>query len=82
MLATGGTLSAAIEFLFARGAEDVTALLSPGRPGGPGPPRVGLPATRAAPIKVVTAGLDERLNELGYILPGLGDAGDRLYGVV
>jgi uracil phosphoribosyltransferase len=30
---------------------------------------------------VVTAGMDERLNELGYIVPGLGDAGDRLYGI-
>jgi uracil phosphoribosyltransferase len=34
------------------------------------------------PIRVVTAALDERLNENGYIVPGLGDAGDRLYGVV
>ena len=34
-----------------------------------------------ADVTVVTAGLDERLNEKGYIVPGLGDAGDRLYGV-
>ena len=33
------------------------------------------------PITVVTAGMDERLNEKGYIVPGLGDAGDRLYGI-
>ena len=33
-------------------------------------------------VSVVTAGLDERLNDKGYIVPGLGDAGDRLYGVV
>jgi uracil phosphoribosyltransferase len=33
-------------------------------------------------VAVVTAGMDERLNEKGYIVPGLGDAGDRLYGVV
>ena len=33
-------------------------------------------------MTLVTAGLDEKLNELGYIVPGLGDAGDRLYGVV
>jgi len=38
--------------------------------------------TSKVPVTVVTAGLDERLNELGYIVPGLGDAGDRLYGVV
>ena len=36
----------------------------------------------AWPAAGFTAGLDERLNELGYIVPGLGDAGDRLYGVV
>jgi uracil phosphoribosyltransferase len=34
------------------------------------------------PVKVVTAGLDERLNERGYIVPGLGDAGDRLFGEI
>jgi uracil phosphoribosyltransferase len=34
------------------------------------------------PVRVVTAALDERLNEHGFIMPGLGDAGDRLYGVV
>jgi uracil phosphoribosyltransferase len=34
------------------------------------------------PITIVTGALDEKLNELGYIVPGLGDAGDRLYGVV
>jgi len=33
-----------------------------------------------APVHLVTAGLDEKLNEHGYIVPGLGDAGDRLYG--
>jgi uracil phosphoribosyltransferase len=35
-----------------------------------------------APVTIVVAGMDERLNEHGYIVPGLGDAGDRLYGVV
>ena len=38
--------------------------------------------SRAVSVLVVTAGLDEKLNEKGYIVPGLGDAGDRLYGVV
>jgi uracil phosphoribosyltransferase len=37
-------------------------------------------ASRDAEVTVVTAALDERLNEKGYIVPGLGDAGDRLYG--
>ena len=36
----------------------------------------------AVSVTVVVAGLDEKLNDLGYIVPGLGDAGDRLYGVV
>src|SRR6476646_2039906 len=38
--------------------------------------------TLDVPVTVVTAAMDERLNEKGYIVPGLGDAGDRLYGVV
>jgi len=81
MLATGGTLVAAINFLLDRGADDITAICLLAAP-------EGLAVMEAAfgsspvPVQVVTAGLDERLNELGYIVPGLGDAGDRLYGVV
>jgi uracil phosphoribosyltransferase len=80
MLATGGTLVAATRFLFERGADDVTAICLLAAP-------EGLKAMEDAfgtdsPVTVVTAALDERLNELGYIVPGLGDAGDRLYGVV
>jgi uracil phosphoribosyltransferase len=80
MLATGGTLAAAMRYVFERGAEDVTAICLLAAP-------EGVQAVEAAfgpdaPIMIVTAGLDERLNELGYIVPGLGDAGDRLYGVV
>ena len=36
----------------------------------------------AAEVKIYTAALDEKLNEKGYIIPGLGDAGDRMYGIV
>jgi uracil phosphoribosyltransferase len=80
MLATGGTLAAAVRFLFDRGASDVTAICLLVAP-------EGLRALEAAfgddaPVTVVTAALDERLDERGYIVPGLGDAGDRLYGVV
>lgn len=80
MLATGGTLAAAIGYLFDRGADDVTAICLLAAP-------EGIAALRAsfgpqAPVHIVTAALDERLDERGYILPGLGDAGDRLYGVV
>ncbi|MEU8177937.1 uracil phosphoribosyltransferase [Microbispora hainanensis] len=81
MLATGGTLAAAIDFLFDRGARDVTAICLLAAPEG-----IAYldEAFRGGdrPIRVVTAALDERLNENGYIVPGLGDAGDRLYGVV
>jgi uracil phosphoribosyltransferase len=80
MLATGGTLAAAIQFLMERGAADVTAICLLAAP-------EGVEALRGtfgddAPVTVVVAALDDRLNEIGYIVPGLGDAGDRLYGVV
>jgi uracil phosphoribosyltransferase len=81
MLATGGTLAAAIELLLARGAHDVTAICLLAAPEGLAHLRTTL-AGRDAAVSVVTAGLDEKLNEKGYIVPGLGDAGDRLYGVV
>jgi uracil phosphoribosyltransferase len=78
MLATGGSLGAAIEFLFARGAEDVTAICILAAP-------EGLAAveriTEGRDVTLVLAAVDERLNEHGYIVPGLGDAGDRLYGL-
>jgi uracil phosphoribosyltransferase len=81
MLATGGTLSAAVHYLTERGADDITAICLLAAPEG-----LELlereTAALQAPFTVVTAALDERLNERGYIVPGLGDAGDRLYGVV
>lgn len=77
MLATGGSLAAAIEFLFARGAEDVTAICVLGTP-------EGITAVREAAgdrnVTLVLGALDDGLNEQAYIVPGLGDAGDRLYG--
>ncbi len=80
MLATGGTLSAAIEFLAQRGADAITAVCLLAAPEGIARVERDL-AGQAVPVMLVTAGLDEGLNELGYIVPGLGDAGDRLYGV-
>jgi uracil phosphoribosyltransferase len=78
MLATGGSLIAAIEYVFDRGAKDVTAVCLLGAP-------EGVEAVKAAvgnrDVTLVLGSLDERLNEHGYIVPGLGDAGDRLYGV-
>jgi len=79
MLATGGSLIAAIDFLLARGAVDVTAVCLLAAP-------EGLAAVEKAmegrDVTIVLGALDEKLNELGYIVPGLGDAGDRLYGLV
>ena len=80
MLATGGTLVAAIEFLLDRGASDVTAICLIAAPEGVATVQEAI--GHRAEVSVVTAALDERLNEMGYIVPGLGDAGDRLYGVV
>ncbi|MEU9073585.1 uracil phosphoribosyltransferase [Kitasatospora sp. NPDC004745] len=77
MLATGGTLVAAIRMLIERGATDVTAVVLLAAPEGVEVMRREL---ADLPVTVVTAALDERLNENGYIVPGLGDAGDRLYG--
>ncbi|MDQ0613899.1 uracil phosphoribosyltransferase [Microbacterium sp. W4I4] len=79
MLATGGSLGAAIQFLFNRGAKDVTAICLLGTP-------EGVAAIEKLvgdrDVTLVLGALDERLNEKGYIVPGLGDAGDRLYGTV
>jgi uracil phosphoribosyltransferase len=80
MLATGGTLAVAIRYVMDRGASDVTAICLLGAP-------EGVEAIRATlgndvPVQIVLGGMDEGLNGLGYIVPGLGDAGDRLYGVV
>ncbi len=79
MLATGGSLSAAIQFLLKRGAVDVTAVCILGAP--EGLERVKRD-TEGLDVSIVLGALDEKLNERGYIVPGLGDAGDRLYGLV
>jgi uracil phosphoribosyltransferase len=79
MLATGGSLIAAINYLFDRGAVDVTCVCLIAAP-------EGLAAVEAATVgrdvTIVVGAKDEKLNEVGYIVPGLGDAGDRLYGTV
>lgn len=77
MLATGGTLVAAIRELIKRGADDVTAICLLAAPEGVAVMEKEL---AGAPVTVVTAAVDERLNEDRYIVPGLGDAGDRMYG--
>ncbi|GGR28352.1 uracil phosphoribosyltransferase [Agromyces mediolanus] len=79
MLATGGSLIAAIDFLLARGATDVTAICILAAPEGL---KAVEEALRGREVTVVLGAVDERLNEHGFIVPGLGDAGDRLYGTV
>jgi uracil phosphoribosyltransferase len=75
MLATGHSAVAAVSRLKARGAHDIRLVCLLAAPEGIGE------LVRAHPgVRVFTAAVDERLNEHGYIVPGLGDAGDRLYG--
>ena len=78
MLATGGSLIAAIDYLLDRGAVDVTAVCLLGAPEGLAAVEK---ATEGKDVTIVLGALDERLNEKGYIVPGLGYAGDRLYGL-
>ena len=80
MLATGGSLIAAIEYVLERGATDVTCVCLLAAP--EGLENVREAVGDRADVSIVVACVDEKLNEVGYIVPGLGDAGDRLYGVV
>lgn len=81
MLATGGSLAMAIEYLAERGANDITAVTLLSAPEGVKHLEEQT-AHISPPVTLVTGAMDEKLNEMGYIVPGLGDAGDRLYGVV
>lgn len=75
MLATGGSLIYAIKLLADRGATDITAVcMVSAQPG------VDALADSGLPVRLVTACVDPELNQDAYIVPGLGDAGDRLYG--
>ncbi|CAG7844613.1 Uracil phosphoribosyltransferase [Pseudoclavibacter triregionum] len=77
MLATGGSLAATVDYLFEAGAVDVTAICLVAAP-------EGIERMREAvgdrDFTLVVGAVDDGLNEVGYIMPGLGDAGDRLYG--
>jgi uracil phosphoribosyltransferase len=81
MLATGGTLSTAIRYLVDLCADDITAITLLSAPEGIA--RLERDTEDLdVPITIVTGAIDEKLNDRGYIVPGLGDAGDRLYGIV
>ncbi|EEO31064.1 uracil phosphoribosyltransferase [Coprobacillus sp. D7] len=75
MLATGGSASAAITNIKARGAKDIRLVCLVGAPEG-----VKVIEEDHPDVELILATLDEKLNEKGYIVPGLGDAGDRLFG--
>lgn len=78
MLATGGTLVEAIRFLYERGAEKVTCVCLLAAPEGIERLEKGIEDLE---VDLYLAAIDEKLNEKSYIVPGLGDAGDRLYGL-
>ena len=75
MLATGNSSAAAIDLIKDQGATDIRFLCLLAAPEGVARMKEAHPD-----VPIVTAALDERLNELGYIVPGLGDAGDRMFG--
>ena len=75
MLATGNSSAAAVDLLKERGAHDIHFLCLLAAPEGVARMKEAHPD-----VRIVTAALDERLNEKGYIVPGLGDAGDRMFG--
>ncbi len=75
MLATGGSLAFTCNLLLNRGAENVTAVSVIASPEG-----VSKVQSLCPTVRIVTAALDPGLNERAFIIPGLGDAGDRLYG--
>jgi uracil phosphoribosyltransferase len=81
MLATGGSLETVVGMLISRGADSVTAICLLAAPEGLARLEAAFPAERPV-VRVVTAAVDIKLNEKGYIVPGLGDAGDRLFGTI
>jgi uracil phosphoribosyltransferase len=75
MLATGGSLAAAAAILKRAGCRDIKSLNLVCAPEG-----IARMEREHPDVDIYTAAVDERLNEQGYILPGLGDAGDRIFG--
>jgi uracil phosphoribosyltransferase len=77
MLATGGSLVHSCRSLVDRGADDITVVCVLATPEG-----LAHVEANALPVRVVTASIDQGLNERAFIVPGLGDAGDRQFGAV
>ncbi|HKC26952.1 MAG TPA: uracil phosphoribosyltransferase [Jatrophihabitans sp.] len=76
MVATGGSLLHSLRLLAARGADDLTVICALAAPEG----LRNLESAGLPPLRLFTASIDERLNDSAYIVPGLGDAGDRQFG--
>lgn len=83
MLATGGTLIDSINYLYERGAKDITCVCILAAPEGISALENAIKPliSDGLVLKCVVGAVDDHLNENGYIVPGLGDAGDRLYGL-
>ncbi|MBF0572726.1 MAG: uracil phosphoribosyltransferase [Desulfamplus sp.] len=75
MLATGGTLIATIDLLKEAGCKDIKGLFLVAAPEG-----IAKVTEKHPDVDIYVAAIDERLNDVGYILPGLGDAGDKIFG--
>jgi uracil phosphoribosyltransferase len=75
MLATGGTLAATVQLLKDNGCKRIKGLFLVAAPEG-----LRHIQQRHPDVEIYTAAIDERLNDVGYILPGLGDAGDKIFG--
>ena len=75
MLATGGSMVATIDLLKSKGCRNIKALVLVAAPEG-----VRLVNEAHPDVMIYTAALDSHLNEQGYIIPGLGDAGDKIFG--
>jgi uracil phosphoribosyltransferase len=75
MLATGGSMLATVDMLKRAGCKDIRALVLVAVPQG-----IDTVLAKHPDVRIYTASIDQRLNEHGYIIPGLGDAGDRIFG--
>ena len=77
MLATGGSSSAALTLLKEKGAKSITLMCLVAAPEG-----IRLVNEEHPDVPIYVAAVDDHLNEKGYIVPGLGDAGDRIFGTL
>ena len=77
MLATGGAATAASDYLRAQGVKDIRLLVLVAAPEG-----IATVLGHDPDVRLYTCSIDEKLNDAAYIVPGLGDAGDRIFGTL